>query len=228
MIHIKGAKQYMLLTLSLVIFFTTSLVAQKKSSKVKAVEATSVDLNTYFKPLLWRNIGPNRGGRSVTSSGVKGNPLVYYMGSTGGGVWKTEDAGQSWKNISDGSFNTGSVGSVAVSESDPNVIYVGMGEHAPRGVMTSYGDGIYKSTNGGKTWKHLGLELSRHIANIRIHPNNPDVVYVAAQGALNGPTEERGIYKSVDGGATWKKILYVDENTGCVDLNMDMNNPRVL
>ena len=228
MIHIKGPKQYMLLTLSLVIFFTASLVAQKKSAKVKAVEAASIDLNTYFKPLLWRNIGPTRGGRSVTSSGVKGNPLVYYMGSTGGGVWKTEDAGQSWKNISDGSFNTGSVGAVAVSESDPNVVYVGMGEHAPRGVMTSYGDGIYKSTNGGKTWKHLGLELTRHIANIRIHPNDPDIVYVAAQGALNGPTEERGIYKSADGGATWKKILYVDENTGCVDLNMDMNNPRVL
>ena len=212
------------------VFVLCSTVTFSQSKKVKAIvqEAPSVDLNSYFKPLVWRNIGPTRGGRSVASSGVKGNPLVYYMGTTGGGVWKTEDAGQTWKNISDGFFKTGSVGAVAVSESDPNVVYVGMGEHAPRGVMTSYGDGVYRSTNGGKTWKHLGLEMTRHISNIRIHPNNPDVVYVAAQGALNGPSTERGIYKSEDGGKTWKNILYVDENSGCVDLNMDMNNPRVL
>lgn len=208
-----------------------SLVSSAQTKKVKATVpevVASVDLNTYFKPLVWRNIGPTRGGRSVTAMGVKGNPLVYYMGTTGGGVWKTEDAGQTWKNISDGYFNTGSVGAVAVSESDPNVVYVGMGEHAPRGVMTSYGDGIYRSTNGGKTWKHLGLELTRHISNIRIHPTNPDIVYVGAQGALHGPSSERGIYKSEDGGKNWKKVLYVDENSGCVDLNMDMNNPRVL
>jgi photosystem II stability/assembly factor-like uncharacterized protein len=212
------------------VFVLCSTVTFSQSKKVKAIvpEAPSVDLNSYFKPLVWRNVGPTRGGRSVASSGVKGNPLVYYMGTTGGGVWKTEDAGQTCKNISDGFFKTGSVGAVAVAESDPNVVYVGMGEHAPRGVMTSYGDGVYRSTNGGKTWKHLGLEMTRHISNIRIHPNNPDVVYVAAQGALNGPSTERGIYKSEDGGKTWKNILYVDENSGCVDLNMDMNNPRVL
>lgn len=212
------------------VFVLCSTVTFSQSKKAKAIvpEAPSVDLNSYFKPLVWRNVGPTRGGRSVASSGVKGNPLVYYMGTTGGGVWKTEDAGQTWKNISDGFFKTGSVGAVAVAESDPNVVYVGMGEHAPRGVMTSYGDGVYRSTNGGKTWKHLGLEMTRHISNIRIHPNNPDVVYVAAQGALNGPSTERGIYKSEDGGKTWKNILYVDENSGCVDLNMDMNNPRVL
>ncbi len=212
------------------VFMLCSTVTFSQNKKVKAIvpEAPSVDLNSYFKPLVWRNIGPTRGGRSVASSGVKGNPLVYYMGTTGGGVWKTEDAGQTWKNISDGFFKTGSVGAVAVAESDPNVVYVGMGEHAPRGVMTSYGDGVYRSTNGGKTWKHLGLEMTRHISNIRIHPNNPDIVYVAAQGALNGPSTERGIYKSEDGGKTWKNILYVDENSGCVDLNMDLNNPRVL
>ena len=214
-----------------ILFVLSSFVTFAQGKKAKAAlpeVVASADLNTYFKPLVWRNIGPTRGGRSVTASGVKGNPLVYYMGTTGGGVWKTEDAGQTWKNISDGYFNTGSVGAVAVSESDPNVVYVGMGEHAPRGVMTSYGDGIYRSTNGGKTWKHLGLELTRHISNIRIHPTNPDVVYVGAQGALHGPSSERGIYKSEDGGKSWKKILYVDENSGCVDLNMDMNNPRVL
>ena len=150
------------------------------------------------------------------------------MGITGGGVWKTEDAGQNWFNISDGYFKTGSVGSVAVAESDPNVVYVGMGEHAPRGVMTSYGDGVYRSNDAGKTWQHLGLEMTRHIANVVIHPTNAEVVYVAAQGALNGPSKERGIYKSDDGGKTWKHVLYVDENSGCADLNMDPNNPRIL
>ena len=128
---------------SLWIFFvllSISVVAQNKKGKTNVSVEPSVDLNSYFKPLVWRNIGPTRGGRSVTSTGVKGNTMTYYMGTTGGGVWKTEDAGQTWKNISDGYFNTGSVGAVAVSESDPNVIYVGMGEHAPRGVMTSYGE----------------------------------------------------------------------------------------
>ncbi len=161
-------------------------------------------------------------------AGVVNDPLTYYMGTTGGGVWKTIDAGNTWQNISDGFFTTGSVGAVAVSESDPNVVFVGMGEHAPRGVMTSYGDGVYKSTDAGKTWKKLGLELTRHIAAIRIHPANPDVVFVAAQGALHGPTTERGIYKSTDGGATWRKVLYVNETTGCADISMDMNNPRIL
>jgi len=176
--------------------FGLSLSAQKKNAKVAPVVQgqPELDLESYFKPVLWRNLGHTRGGRSVTATGVKGNTLTYYMGTTGGGVWKTEDAGQTWKNVSDGYFKTGSVGAVAVAESDPNVVYVGMGEHAPRGVMTSYGDGVYRSNDGGRTWKHLGLELTRHIANIRIHPNNPDIVYVAAQGALHGPSKERGIY----------------------------------
>ncbi len=185
-------------------------------------------LSSFFKPLKWRNVGPFRGGRSVTSCGVAGNPLVYYMGTTGGGVWKTENAGWTWINVSDGFFRTGSVGGVAVAESDPNVVYVGMGEHAPRGVMSSYGDGVYKSTDAGKTWKRMGLDLTRHISAIRIHPQNPDIVYVAAQGAMYGATEDRGIYQSMDGGQTWRKILYIDEKTGCADLSMDMNNPRIL
>src|SRR5207237_4112868 len=141
---------------------------------------------------------------------------------TGGGLWKTENAGWTWFNISDGYFKTGSVGAVAVAESDPNIVVVGMGEHAPRGVMSSYGDGVYKSTDAGRTWKKMGLDLTRQIANIRIHPTNPDIVYVAAQGAINGPTPDRGVYKSVDGGNTWKKVLFVDDNTGCADLSMDM------
>ena len=202
------------------------LFAQKKNEIAKPV--STVNETDYYKPLLWRNVGPMRGGRSVTSVGVVGNSFTYYMGTTGGGIWKTEDAGQTWNNVSDGFFKTGSVGAVAVSISDPNVVYVGMGEHPPRGVTSSYGDGVYKSTDAGKTWKHLGLDLTRQIANIRIHPTNPDIVYLAAQGAIHGASAERGVYKSIDGGKTWTKTLYVDDNSGCVDLSMDMNNPRIL
>lgn len=186
------------------------------------------DLNQVFKPLKWRNIGPFRGGRSVAVAGVVNDPATYYMGVTGGGVWKTEDMGISWSNISDGFFKTGSVGAIAVSESDPNVVYVGMGEHAIRGVMTHHGDGVYKSTDAGKTWKRMGLELSQHIARIVVHPTNPDILYVAAQGALYSPSTQRGIFKSTDGGQSWKNVLYVDDKTGCAEISMDMNNPRIL
>ncbi|MBI1780255.1 MAG: glycosyl hydrolase, partial [Sphingobacteriales bacterium] len=182
----------------------------------------------YFKPLKWRCIGPFRGGRSVCATGVVGNPMVYYMGTTGGGVWKTEDMGITWNNISDGFFKTGSVGAVAVAESDPNVVYVGMGEHAVRGVMSSYGDGVYKSTDAGKTWKKIGLDLTQQIARIVIHPKDPNIVYVAAQGQLYGKSKERGIYKSTDGGVTWKNVLFVNEKTGCNELSIDINNPRIL
>ncbi|PTM12321.1 MAG: glycosyl hydrolase [Bacteroidetes bacterium] len=184
--------------------------------------------NSYFEAVKWRSIGPFRGGRSVTATGVVGDPLTYYMGTTGGGLWKTEDAGQYWYNISDGFFATGSVGAVAVSASHPNVVYCGMGEHAVRGVMTSYGDGVYKSTNAGKTWQKIGLAGTQHISRIVIHPDDPNTVFVAAQGALYGPSKERGIYKSTDGGATWQQVLFVDQNTGCVELDMDKSNPSVL
>jgi len=186
------------------------------------------EVNTYFKPLKYRNIGPFRGGRSVATSGVINDPLTYYMGTTGGGLWKTNDAGQAWENISDGFFKTGSVGAVAVSESNPNVVYCGMGEHAIRGVMTSYGDGVYKSTDAGKTWKKMGLEHTRQISRIVINPTNPDIVYVAAQGAFAEPTKDRGVYKSIDGGKTWKNVLFVNDLTGSSDLSLDINNPEVL
>jgi len=179
-------------------------------------------------PIKYRNIGPFRGGRSVAASGVVQDPLTYYFGTTGGGLWKTSDAGQHWTNISDGFFQTGSVGAVAVSESNPNIIYVGMGEHAPRGVMTSYGDGVYKSTDAGKTWKKMGLEKTQHISRIQIHPHNPDIVYVGAQGALYAPNEDRGVFKSMDGGNTWEKVLFADSMTGAVELSMDMNYPEIL
>ncbi|GMN07683.1 hypothetical protein MTsPCn5_30720 [Croceitalea sp. MTPC5] len=182
----------------------------------------------YFKPLKFRNIGPFRGGRSVSASGVVGDPMTYYMGTTGGGLWKTKDAGQRWNNISDGFFEMGSVGAVAVSTYNTNIVYVGMGEHAPRGVMTSYGDGVYKSTDAGKTWKHMGLKETHHISRIIIHPTNPDIVYVAAQGQLYGPNKERGIYKSTDGGKTWKNTLFVNELTGASELSMDANYPEIM
>lgn len=201
---------------------TLQATAQKKADSPATFDAEQ------WKGLHWRNLGPTRGGRSVACSGVPGQPLTYYMGSTGGGLWKTDDAGISWYNISDGLFKTGSVGAIAVAESDANVVYVGMGEHAPRGVMTSAGDGVYKSTDAGKTWQHMGLEKSMHIAAIRIHPANADIVYVAVQGAIHGPTAERGIYKTTDGGKTWDRLFFVDENTGCADLSMDMKNPRIL
>ena len=184
--------------------------------------------NDYFKPLKFRNIGPFRGGRSVTASGVVGNPQTYYMGTTGGGLWKTNNAGGRWDNISDGFFEMGSVGAVSVSRSNPNIVYCGMGEHAPRGVMTSYGDGMYRSNDAGKTWIKLGLEKTQHISRIIIHPTNPDIVYVAAQGALFAPNKERGVYRSTDGGKTWKNILFVNESTGAAELSMDLNNPLVL
>ena len=176
----------------------------------------------------WRNIGPFRGGRSTASTGITGNKQTYYMGTTGGGLWKTEDAGISWKNISDGYFATGSVGAVAVSESDNNIVLVGMGESPVRGVMTSSGDGVYKSIDGGETWVHLGLENTKHISQVRIHPSNPNIIYVSAQGSPYGDTKERGIYRTLDGGETWENILFVDSSSGAVDLAMDYTNPRVL
>ncbi len=182
-----------------------------------------------FQAMEWRLIGPFRGGRVVTVAGIPSDPQTYYTGATGGGVWKTTDAGITWFNISDGFFETSSVGAIAVAESDPNVIYVGMGEHPVRGVMTSHGDGVYKSTDAGKTWTHLGLKDSRAISRIRIHPANPDLLYVAVQGAPHAPTKERGIYRSTDGGANLgTRSTSSAERAGASDLAMDMTNPRIL
>lgn len=210
------------LLLSVQFFLIFCLNAQTKN------DTLSKDLDSLIKPLKWRCIGPFRGGRSNCATGVVGNPAVYYQGTTGGGLWKTEDMGITWRNVSDGFFKTGSVGAVAVAESDPNVVYVGMGEHAVRGVMTSGGDGVYKSTDAGKTWKKIGLDLTQHIARIVINPKDPNIVYVAAQGALYSKSKERGIYKSVDGGNSWENVLYVDDKTGCAEISMDMNNPMIL
>lgn len=194
--------------------------------KVNAQKIVSKFNEQYYDAITWRNIGPFRGGRSSAVTGVPNKSNLYYFGATGGGVWKTTDAGNSWTNISDGFFG-GSVGAVSVSESDNNVIYVGNGEATVRGNVSS-GDGMWKSVDAGKTWRNIGLINSRHIPRIRIHPKNSDIVYAAVLGDLYKPTEERGVYKSVDGGETWKKVLFSNENAGAVDLLIDPNNPRIL
>lgn len=194
----------------------------------QVLSAQAPDLNKDLAPVKARHVGPFRGGRANTATGVIGDPLTYYMGNTGGGVWKTEDAGQYWTNISDGFFGTGSIGAIAVAPTDPNIVYVGTGEHAVRGVMTSSGDGLYKSTDAGKTWTKIGLENSRHVSRIVVHPKDPNTVWVGVQGALYGPSEERGVYKSTDGGATWKRTLFTDELSGCVEIDLDKNNPLIL
>lgn len=179
--------------------------------------------------LNYRNIGPFRGGRSVAVAGHDDQPYTYYTGFTGGGVYKTTDGGATWYNVSDGFFKTGSVGAIDVADSDPNVIYVGMGETDIRGNMSA-GDGMYRSTDAGKTWTWLGLGETRFIGDIEIHPENPDVAWVAAMGKLFGPVKssERGIYKTKDGGKTWNKVLFKDAKTGAVDIAVDPNNPRIL
>uniref|UniRef100_UPI004048912E WD40/YVTN/BNR-like repeat-containing protein n=1 Tax=Algoriphagus sp. TaxID=1872435 RepID=UPI004048912E len=206
----------------------SSLVATAQKKKAEPIVPVNPSPDSLFSNLKWRNIGPFRGGRANAVSGVVGNDQKFYAGYTGGGLWTTEDGGINWENISDGFFTVGSIGEVAVSESDPNVVYVGTGEHAVRGVMTSYGNGVYKSTDAGKTWKHIGLEKTRHISDIAVHPSNPDLVYVAGQGTVHGPNNDRGVFKSTDGGATWKKVLYINDSTGISSLSMDMNNPRIL
>lgn len=177
--------------------------------------------------LRWRCIGPFRGGRVVAVAGDPSRPGVFYFGACAGGVWKTEDAGTYWQNVSDGFLKTSSVGALAVSESDPNVIYAGMGESTIR-IDVSYGDGVYKSTDAGRSWQHMGLAETRHIGKVRIHPTDPDTVYVAALGHAFGPNKERGVYKSTDGGKTWKHVLFKSEKAGAVDLSIDRNNPRIV
>ncbi len=188
-------------------------------------EAQILD-TALISAMEYRSIGPYRGGRSAAVTGVSGKPNLYYFGATGGGVWRTTDGGNIWENISDGYFG-GSIGAVAVAESDPNVIYVGGGEETVRGNVSS-GYGMYKSVDAGTTWEEIGLEDSRHISRIRIHPADPDIVYVAAMGNLYRPNEQRGIFKSTDGGKTWRKTLFVNDEVGAVDLVLDPNNARIM
>lgn len=181
-----------------------------------------------YQALEWRNIGPFRAGRTTAVAGVPGQPTTFYIGSSGGGVWKSVDAGTSWRNVSDGFFDVGGIGAIAVAPSDPNVVYVGTGEASIRNQTTSPGDGIYKSTDAGKSWVHLGLADTLQIAAIVIDPGNPDIVYVAAQGDPWMPSGARGVYRSRDGGQTWSRVLFVNATTGAHDLSIDPRDPQVL
>jgi len=205
----------------LMLLLGESLVVAQPSS-----EAASYD-QTFFQDYEWRNIGPNRGGRSLAVDGISDKPNVYYFGATGGGLWKTTDGGANWFPVTDGELNSSSVGAVDVSNSDSDVVYIGMGEVQLRGSITQ-GDGVYKSTDGGETWEHKGLEETQAIGRVRVHPTNPDIVYVAALGHPYGDNEERGVFRSTDGGDTWEKVLYVSEKAGSPDLIIDPNNPEVL
>jgi photosystem II stability/assembly factor-like uncharacterized protein len=195
--------------------------AQQSSSQAPTIGAETL------KGLAWRSIGPLRGGRSITISGVKGRPKEGYFGATGGGLWKTTDGGESWAPITDGQIHSSSVGALAVSESNPDILFIGMGEACIRGNIQP-GDGVYKSTDAGKTWTHVGFGASQAISKIRIHPSNPQIVFVASFGRYGTPSEERGIYKSTDGGATWRRTLFRDPRTGGVDISIDPHNPNVI
>ena len=181
----------------------------------------------FFNAMKWRNIGPQRGGRSLGATGSPGRPYEYYFGATGGGLWKTTDGGQEWASVTDGQISSSSIGAVAVAETNPDIVYIGGGETQLRGSITQ-GDGVYKTTDAGKTWRHLGLKETQAIARIRIHPTNPDIVYVAALGHPYGDNEERGVFRSTDGGNTWKKVLYVSPKTGAADLIIDRTNPKII
>jgi photosystem II stability/assembly factor-like uncharacterized protein len=219
------------LTAFTIVFITLTATADRVPrlfAQAPAPAAASAQIDpVLFGGLRWRSIGPARGGRSQAVAGASSRPLEYYFGATGGGLWKTTDGGQTWRPVSDRFFKTSSVGAVAVSESNPDVVYAGMGETELRGNIIQ-GDGVYKSTDGGKTWTHAGLEKTMAIARIRIHPSNPNVVYVAALGNPYGPNPDRGVFKSTDGGTTWTRVLFQNEKTGAVDLSMDPKNPDVL
>ena len=220
----KTLKTLILCALAFILVFPESLAQKRK--KTNQSDPTLSFSNNLYDGLEWRSIGPFRGGRSSAVTGVSGQPNLFYFGATGGGVWKTNDAGNSWENLSDGYFG-GSVGAVAVSTWDPNVIYVGGGEVTVRGNVSS-GYGMWKSVDGGETWENKGLPDSYHVVRIKIHPKNPDLVYAAVMGNLYKPTTTRGVYRSKDGGDHWEKVLFANENAGAVELVMDPNNPRIL
>lgn len=207
---------FMLLSL---LYCNTAVQAQQKAK-------LPVD-PSYYKSYEWRNIGPERGGRSLGSSGSPGRPNEYYFGATGGGLWKTIDGGNEWFPVTDGQITSSSIGAVAVAETNPDIVYIGGGETQLRGSITQ-GDGVYKTTDGGKTWRHLGLKETQAISRIRVHPTNPNIVYVAALGHVYGDNEERGVFRSKDGGNTWEKVLYVSDKAGAADLIIDRNNPDII
>jgi photosystem II stability/assembly factor-like uncharacterized protein len=218
------------LLISLLFSGNQATLAQKKSKNASspppATAGTTYD-QSLLKGLRWRNIGPFRGGRSIAVTGVIGQPYTYYFGAVGGGIWKTLDGGNNWFPVSDSTFKASSIGAIATAPSNPNVIYAGTGETDIRGNI-SVGDGMYKSTDAGKTWKHIGLLKANAIGAIQVHPTNPETVFVAAMGNIFAPNKERGVFKSTDGGQTWKHVLAKNDSTGAVDLKIDPNNPSIM
>jgi len=205
----------------------TVAVVELRGQRAERAAAANVTVNpSLYSGLSYRSLGFSRGGRSTAVAGVRTQPLVYYFGSTGGGVWKTADAGLSWSNVSDGYFG-GGIGAITVADADPNIIYVGTGSACPRGNI-SPGIGLFKSMDAGRSWKFIGLPNAGQVARIQVHPRNPDLVYAAVLGNIFGESDERGIYRSKDGGATWEKVLYVSNRTGASDISMDPSNPRIL
>ena len=200
---------------------STSSTNEKEKDKEEKDEG-----DPLFKGMKYRSIGPFRGGRSLTAAGIPGDPTTYYFGATGGGVWKSTDGANTWSPIFD-KDGAPSIGSIAVAASDPNIVYVGTGEACIRGNI-SQGDGVWKSVDAGKSWKSVGLKGSRAIGKVIVNPRNPDIVFVAALGHPFGPNQERGVFRTTDGGKTWDKVLYKDENTGAIDVAFDPQNPSIL
>src|SRR5215472_17608422 len=199
--------------------------AAPASAAAAATPAVPVN-SSLFGALRWRSIGPYRGGRALAVAGIPGDATTFYFGAVAGGVWKTTDGGDTWESLTDDT-PISSVGAIAVAPSNHNIIYVGTGEAAPRGDMT-YGDGVYKSVDGGKTWSHIGLQDTRQIGALIVDPSNPDIVLVAALGHAFGPSSERGVFRTTDGGRSWHKVLYKDEQTGAIDVSFDPNNAQIV
>src|SRR3954471_5138437 len=199
------------------------------AAQTPAATAATGGIDDLLNAYKWRSIGPDRGGRSIAVSGVKGRAKEAYFGAVGGGLWKTTDAGDTWRPVTDGQLKSASVGAVAVSESNPDIVYIGMGESCIRGNIMP-GDGMYKSSDAGKTWTHIGFgnDTVDAISKIRIDPANPDVVFVAVFGKYGVNSDERGVYKTTDGGKSWKKVLYRDNKTGAIDIALDRKNPKTL
>ncbi len=215
-----------LLALSLLTPFASPGEPAPLDAQEVAPGAVMLD-SAFLAGYRWRNLGPDRGGRSIATSGVVGRPLEGYFGATGGGLWKTTDGGENWFPVTDFKITSASVGAVAVSETDPDLVFIGMGETCIRGNIMP-GDGVYRSRDAGETWEHIGFSESDAIAKIRIHPTDPNIVYVASFGKYGAPSEERGLFRSTDGGDTWERILFRDERTGAVDIALDRNNPDVI